>query len=122
MITREQFDAACRQKSEAETVINQYCAQLEDQFDARLASGKPFTDDELIYSASVLCPCGYGMAYPRDCGPNHYWDCAGILKGIADTNVKHTDRLPFIFWDIKDESEHRGTTRGVFRPKPTADQ
>lgn len=117
MITKEQLDAAIRQKDEAEKLINAYAAQMLDEFKARLESGKPFTDDELIYAANMLCPCGYGLAYPRNCGPNHYWDCAGILKGIADKNVQHTGQLPFVFWDIKSESQHRGTTRGVFRPR-----
>jgi hypothetical protein len=76
-----------------------------------------FTDDELRYSARDLCPCGHGLAYPKECGTSHYWDCSAILKGIADSKIAHTGRLPFIYYSIKSESAQNGTTRGVFIPK-----
>lgn len=122
-ISREQFEAACRAKDEAEKVIAAFGKQNRDAFDERLNSGRPFTDDELIYSARDLCPCGHGIAYPKGCAPNHYWDCSAVLKGIADQGVKHTGRLPFTFYEIKSENQpsaYGETTRGVFRPKPVA--
>lgn len=82
-----------------------------------MAENPIFTDDELVYSANQLCPCGHGLAYPKDCGPSHYWDCSAILKGIADKSVQHTGQLPFAFYYIKVESERNGTTRGVFKPR-----
>lgn len=121
MITEEQYQLARQNRDEAEKLINEYHKEKTEQFEARLKSGKPFTDDELVYSAVDLCPCGHGIAYPKECSPHHYWDCSAILKGIADTKVQHTDRLPFAFYEVKSEDQpitNGRTTRGVFRPKP----
>ena len=121
MITQEQYEAACAQKDAADEVIRAFYLQKENDFKARLESGKPFTDDELVYAAFTLCPCGHGLAYPKACGMSHYWDCSAILKGIADKTVKHTGRLPFAFYSVKSEEERSAggsTTRGVFRPQP----
>lgn len=120
MITKEQYDQAVAQEQQAREIINAYGKQRAEEFERRLNSGKPFTDDELRYSAHHLCPCGHGIAYPKDCGGFHYWDCSAILKGIADQSVKHTDRLPFAFYEIKSEDQPSAggaTTRGVFRPQ-----
>lgn len=118
MISEEDYQAAVKARAEAEQTINAYHAQAREAFARRLVENPVFTDDELHYSATSLCPCGHGLAYPKACGGDHYWDCSAILKGIADPKVEHTGRLPFMFYDVKGESEHRGTTRGVFRPKP----
>lgn len=117
-VTKEQYDEAVVLKDNAQKTINEFFRQKRERFELRLKENPIFTDDELFYSASSLCPCGHGLAYPKDCGPSHYWDCSAILKGIADKNVKHTDQLPFAFYDVKGEGERNGTTRGVFRPKP----
>ncbi len=117
MITQEQYDAAVAQRKDAEQVINDFHKQRQEAFDQRMKAGAIFTDDELYYSATSLCPCGHGLAYPKDCGAFHYWDCSAILKGIADMSVQHTDQLPFSMYDVKGESDYRGTTRGVFRPR-----
>lgn len=122
MITEEEYAAAVAQKDAAQEIINAYHEEQRQAFDVRLATNTPFTDDELRYSATTLCPCGHGMAYPKGCTPGHYWDCSAILKGIEDRGVKHTDKLPFSMYDIKSENEYRGTTRGVFRPKPPESQ
>lgn len=119
-ITEEQYQAARKARDEAEKVIHQFHSQKLERFEERLKSGVPFTDEELRYSAYALCPCGHGIAYPKECGPGHYWDCSAILKGIEDKNVKHTGRLPFAFYEIKSEdqgSANGSTTRGVFRPQ-----
>jgi hypothetical protein len=116
MITDEQLAAAELQHDEAEKIISAYYQERLDAFEGRLKANPVFTDDELIYSAYSLCPCGHGLAYPAACGPNHYWDCSAILKGTADQSVKHTGQLPFAFYDVKAERMGR-TTRGVFRPK-----
>lgn len=118
-ISQNKYEEAVQQKNAAMEVINAYHKQEADRFERRIASGEPFTDDELIYSAATLCACGHGLAYPKKCGGNHYWDCSAILKGIEDKTVKHSGRLPFAFYDVKGESDHRGTTRGVFRPRPS---
>ena len=118
MITEYEYQDARRAKEAADAVIQAYFQQKTEAADARISRGDPFTDEELLYSAHALCPCGHGMAYPRECGTHRYWDCSAILKGVADSAVKHSDRLPFALYEIKSESESRGTTRGVFRPKP----
>lgn len=116
MITQEQYEQAIKQKEEAQNTINKYFSEKSEAFKQRLIDNPIFTDEELFYSATSLCPCGHGLAYPKDCSPGHYWDCSAILRGTQDNSVKHTSKLPFAFYDIKGESEHRGTTRGVFKP------
>ena len=117
MVTKEQYDAACKAKDDAQSIINQYYKEKNEEFRLRLIENPIFADDELIYSAKTLCPCGHGLARPKDCGPNHYWDCSAILKGISDMKATHTGRLPFAFYDIKAENEYNGTTRGMFKPQ-----
>lgn len=120
MIRKEQYEQAIAQKDQAQAIINQYHKNKQETFNQRLVDNPIFADDELFYSATLLCPCGHGLAYPKECGANHYWDCSAILKGIFDNSVEHVGRMPFAFYDVKGESEHYGTTRGVFRPKATA--
>ena len=117
MISEEEYKEACKQLDSAQKVINKYHKEEQQRFDLRLKNNPVFTDEELFYSAYSLCPCGHGLAYPKGCGPGHYWDCSAILKGIHDKSVTHTGQLPFTFYDIKGESERNGTTRGVFKPK-----
>lgn len=112
-VTKEQYDEAVTLKNKAQETIDKFFQQKRDSFALRMRENPIFTDDELFYSASARCPCGHGLAYPKDCGPGHYWDCSAILKGIADTSVKHTDQLPFVFYDIKGESDRNGTTRNI---------
>lgn len=121
MITAEQYEQARQQRAAAEEIMNEYHKQQRDAFDERMKTNPIFTDDELVYSAMNLCPCGHGLAYPKDCGINHHWDCSAILKGIHDKTVEHTAQLPFMYYGIKSEgqpSAHGHTTRGVFKPKP----
>lgn len=125
VVTQEQYDEARKQRDAAEQVINAFHTQKGEAFKGRWkafeARTRFFTEDELRYSQSVLCPCGHGLAYPKNCPPFHQWDCSAILKGIEDTAVKHTDSLPFAFYEIKSEEQGGGkqTTRGVFKPKPS---
>lgn len=120
MITEQEYQQAVAQKNEAQQVIDQHLQEQRDAFENRLATNPIFTDEELRYSRFTLCPCGHGLAYPKDCGIGHYWDCSAILKGIADKNVTHTGQLPFAFYNIKAENE-QSTTRGVFRPQKKGD-
>lgn len=123
MITREQFEAAVKQKAEADQLIQDYIRERDAAADARIESKVPFRDEELVYSAAALCPCGHGLAYPKQTGTlGRYWDCSAIWKGMADTKVKHTGQLPFMYYEIKEEGQPSAvgsTTRGVFKPKPT---
>ncbi len=68
--------------------------------------------ERLVYAARDRCPCGAGLAYDPcyedksspSVGPlSGYWDCSEILLGTAKTDVKHTDKLPFAFYEIKSE-------------------
>ncbi|TET59598.1 MAG: hypothetical protein E3J47_08345 [Candidatus Stahlbacteria bacterium] len=117
MITKQELDNAVKQENEAQEIINQYYREQQEAFDRRMKENPIFTDEELFYSAITLCPCGHGLAYPRNCSVNHYWDCSAILKGEVDEAVEHVAQLPFSMTSIKGESEHNGTTRGVFKPK-----
>ena len=123
MISEADYNAAIAAKNAAEDTINQYHSEKQAAFDERLRLSPIFTDEELIYSAQVLCPCGYGLAYPKGCGAFHYWDCSGILKGIADTTVEHCGQYPFAMSNIKSELQPSAggrTTRCVFQPKSSA--
>lgn len=74
---------------------------------AKIDVNEPFKAGELIFAADSRCQCGAGMAYPKGCGPNHYWDCSAILMGTAkprDGKV-HTGRLDFGFYNIKSETQ-----------------
>ena len=116
MIPKEQYKEAVEQHRSAQKIIDEYHIERLKRFEERLKTNPIFTDDELRYSATERCPCGHGLAYPKECGVNHYWDCSAILKGIADTEVTHTDRLPFAFCSIKGESALNGTTRLNIKP------
>lgn len=121
MITPEQYAEAIATKKAAEETINAYHIQMNEAFQQRLKDNPIFTDEELRYSATDLCPCGHGIAYPVQCGFTHYWDCSAILKGIADPSVEHCGKLPFVFYEIKSEQQPSAqgrTTRGMFRPRP----
>lgn len=111
MVTKEEYENAILQRDSYEDIIREYLEQKRKAFDERLKINPIFNDDELFYSATARCPCGAGLAYPKDCGGFHYWDCSAILKGTQDNNVKHTDQLPFTFYEVKGESERNGTTR-----------
>lgn len=117
-ISEEFYRLALGMKAKADAVIRQYHREQDDAFQERLRTNPVFADDELRYSASTLCPCGHGIAYPKACGPRHYWDCSAVLKGIEDKSANHTERLSFLMYEIKSESEEHGTTRGIIRPKP----
>lgn len=73
-------------------------------------------DEDLRYSATNRCPCGAGLAYPKNIntsyGENAYWDCSDILKDIAiqsgmEGSQDHTARLPFVFYEIRSEDQNK---------------
>jgi hypothetical protein len=116
VISEEEYQKATVQMREAEEIISTYYKEQVEAFRKRLAENPIFTDEELRYSATALCPCGHGLAYPKNCEPNYHWDCSAILKGIADDKDQHTALLPFVFYKVTGESERNGTTRGVRLP------
>lgn len=74
---------------------------------------KPIAE-RLVYAATARCLCGAGMAYdPVAVDENsvfvgalsNFWGCSAILLGTADPAVKHTDKLPFAFWNLKSETQ-----------------
>lgn len=106
MITKEEYEKAKEQKLEIEKLISNYHKQKEQEFLERWKKFEDcelfFTDDELKYSAHVICKiCGAGMAYPKECMPNHKWSCSAQLKG--EHQEKHTE-LSFMFYEIKSET------------------
>ncbi len=119
MITEKEYKEAVEKSREQTKIINQYHKEKKETFEKRMIENPIFTDDELVYSESSLCTCGHGLAYPKDCGPGHYWDCSATLKGLRDEDVPHTSALPFSMYSVKSENrnEDAGTTRGVFKPK-----
>jgi len=111
MISKNEYETAIEQKKVLETLINTYHKEQDDIFNQRLKDNPIFIDEELYYAATNRCPCGAGLAYPKACSAYHYWDCSAILKGIADSNVQHIDRLPFNCYNIK--SENQLSSKGV---------
>lgn len=125
MVTKEQYDKAKEDQKSSEEIIRNYHKQENERADSRFdefTKGNHYNDDELLYAAYNLCPCGHGLAYPKECGYKaRFWDCSAIWKGIADASVQHTDQLPFSFYNVKSENQpsaNGNTTRGVFKPKP----
>lgn len=107
-------------KSKLQDMLNHLYKEEQAKKDARMEAFKRgeqyFTDEELRYAAIARCPCGHGMAYPKDgfSTMHGYWDCSAIWKGCADPDVKHESQLPFAFYEIKSEdqpSAHGATTR-----------
>lgn len=73
---------------------------------------------QLTYSAYSRCPCGAGLAYRIG---DTAWDCSAILLGEAAPkddpgSVKHTARMPFVFWEVKSERQPSANGRST-RPK-----
>lgn len=121
MITKEEFDAACVAKRDAQKIIDEYSRQQIDDFDARWAkfsAGQQFfTDADLIYSAGARCDkCNAGLAYPKNCGPFHQWTCSDVLKGIG-TDKGHS-AFPFAFYSIISEEQRERAQGATTRPQP----
>lgn len=86
--------------------------------------------DRIVYAAYDKCPCGAGLAYDP-CfedensvfvGPlSGYWDCSAILLGVANLTVKHTDKLPFAFYEVRSEKQP-SANGATTRPKTDKNQ
>lgn len=119
MITKEQFEAACAAKEEAQKVIDEYGKQGVEEFKkrwARFESGEQFfTDAELVYSAGARCEkCNAGLAYPKNCGPQHQWTCSNVLKGVGTDNGHQA--FPFAFYSIISEEQKERARGATTRP------
>lgn len=109
MITREQYEVAVQQENAAHEIIQAYGKQKHEEFEARWERFKRgegfFTDDDLCYAAGARCHCGAGLAYPRECGGFHQWDCSAVLKGTHDKSKNPHEVYPFAFYSIKSEGQ-----------------
>lgn len=100
-------------------------AEFAKRWEAFAKGEKVFLDEELRYSATSLCQCGHGLAYPKNvpfgAPEGRAWYCSAALKGIADAG-EHDGPFPFTFWQVKSEddgSAYGHTTRGAtVHPKP----
>lgn len=114
-ISKEEYEAASKQRDAAEATMNAYHAQEQNVFNQRMNDNPIFTPEELVYSAFARCKgCNAGLAYPKGCGPRHYWDCADVLTGKIQNPGKEHVQFPFMFYDIKSEeqpSANGATTR-----------
>jgi len=118
-ITREEYDVAITARKKAEEIIHAFNKQSIEDFNARWErfdhNHEYFKDEDLVYSATARCKhCNAGLAYPKDCGPNHQWTCSNVLKGIG-TDKGH-DAFPFAFYEITSENQHFGRNETT-RPK-----
>lgn len=104
-------EAAERVKS-CEAALEAARKDLHDAHRAELAAKA--VSERIVYAASARCSCGAGLAYDplaEDQGSvfngplSGYWDCSAVILGTADESVKHTDRLPFAFWSVKEEGQ-----------------
>jgi hypothetical protein len=78
-----------------------------------------FASHELTFAAFARCSCGAGFAYPKTTGPKGSWECAAILQGKAPVGSTHSGALPFIFYEVKSESQpsaNGATTRAADEP------
>lgn len=110
----EQLMEALAKRKEIDDATAEYSKKKAVEFKAKIDSGHIWKAEDLRFAKSSRCPCGAGLAYPKECGAHHYWDCSNILMGIADATVKHCAKYPFVFYDIKSEDE--GMSPGTTRP------
>lgn len=78
------------------------------------------TDEDLMYSATVRCRCGSGLAYPLDhvrARDQGAWICAVFLK--CDVAHGEHDILPFAFYKIREETSINNTGGYTTRPSGT---
>lgn len=99
--------------------------QLARRFGAKLfAFRRRALSPALIYAATARCKCGAGLAYRNG---DTAWDCSDILRGVAipsgqPGSVMHSDRFPFVFYEIKGENQPSAegrTTRQRVTPLAT---
>jgi hypothetical protein len=124
-MTREEEDGILAQAKEIE---QRRAAEYRGQSEAnrkRAESGKPpFTEAELLYAATARCKCGAGFAYPDMPFAQGFWACSALLISgdrTADEAAKHDPAMPFMFWEVKSESQpsaYGATTRPATTTSP----
>jgi len=105
-----------RQKKE----VSEARAERSQIVERRAETGGSFQPEELLYAAASRCPCGAGLAYPKEMGIHGWWDCSAILTRTADGLVEHTAKLPFAFYEIKSEDQP-SSMGATTRPKPSGE-
>lgn len=76
-----------------------------------------FTDNELLYAATVRCHCGAGLAHPLNVEESlrlRAWICSASLKGEADDS-RH-DEYDFAFYKIREETSINNSGGQTTRP------
>lgn len=76
-----------------------------DEIEYRVETFKPFKREELRFAKDAKCPCGAKLAYPKKIGIRGSWHCSDVLLDPGKTGVKHTEPLPFAFYEIKSEEQ-----------------
>jgi hypothetical protein len=113
MISKEEMEAARKQKEAADATITAYFKQEQESFDERwekFSKGGPdsaFKAEELVFSAEARCRCKAGLAHPNKCGPRHQWTCSRVLLGQPDEagfEGKH-ESYSFMMYSIKSEGQ-----------------
>lgn len=111
-LTLEELRAIAKAGEGATAELNRRYMEKAKKILERCDTGEPpFNDEELVFARDAKCPCGERLAYPKGTSPMEgFWDCVGLLKRTAPPKghpdaKTHTDRLPFIFWDIKSEDQ-----------------
>ena len=94
-------------------MIQEYSRQAADDFEARwkrFESGQEFfKDEDLVYSAYAHCPCGSGLAHPKNCGPHHQWT----------RSLRSAGRPPSLFLTTSDTNPDRHC--GEPSPRPAGE-
>jgi hypothetical protein len=84
-------------------------AAIVEEREARVLSGDhaaAFSADELRFVAFHRCPCGAGMAYPKNGSVRGAWHCSAVLRGTAaSTAIAHSPPLLFSVYEIKSENQ-----------------
>ncbi len=119
----KQLEEIEKQKKPIREKLNALYAEESDQIKAKVERCRKLQDsfqpEELIFSAHARCPCGAGLAYPKNIGIHGSWECSDILLGRAipankEGSKTHEGSLPFAFYEIKSEgqpSANGATTR-----------
>lgn len=76
-----------------------------DEIEYRVETFKPFKREELRFARDAKCPCGEKLAYPKKIGLRGSWYCSALLMEPGKTGPKHTEPLPFAFYEIKSEEQ-----------------
>jgi hypothetical protein len=70
---------------------------------------------QIVYSASVRCPCGHGLAHDAAAGDRAVWMCGLVLGGEAAQSGEHEPPHPIITWSVRDE-RHPAANGATTRP------